>query len=211
MTPARAGGRRTFALLESQYAQQPWIVVCTDEDRPNWRDVLSRGGACEVIARGEISVATFAAALDQGDTAAARPHAPTAATAAQALQLALMWVLALRVMAVVAGAGWWMSHSRAPARQPSCANGSRNMPAASSPARRLPALAGRLGCAPQGVEGLLSMARVAFRDPAAQLPKPDMPHCRAPQLWNCMAAVLLQQPNNKEALDGVRRLQAVAR
>ena len=40
-------------------------MLCADDDRPNWRDVLSRGAACAVIARGEISVATFAAALDK--------------------------------------------------------------------------------------------------------------------------------------------------
>src|ERR1700733_8742187 len=61
--PSQAAGRNAFAQLESQYGSQPWIVLCADEDRANWRDVLSRGGACAVIPRGDISVDTFAAAL----------------------------------------------------------------------------------------------------------------------------------------------------
>ena len=54
------------------------------------------------------------------------------------------------------------------------------------------------------------MARIAFRDPAAQLPKPDAP-LQGTSALELYGAVLLQQPKNDEALDGVRRLQAVAR
>src|SRR5665213_2942185 len=41
----RNEGRSAFAQLESQHPQQPWIVLCADDDRPNWREVLSRGAA----------------------------------------------------------------------------------------------------------------------------------------------------------------------
>ena len=206
----RAGGRRAFAQLESQYPQQPWIVVCADEDRPDWRDVLSRGGACEVIARGELSVATFAAALDKAtQRLTATPRA--AATAARSTpRVAVSWVLGGAVLVVGAGAAWWMTHSGP--RPPAAAVLSiQNLPTASSPAPRLPALepAGR-PAAPQGVAGLLSLARIAFRDPAAQLPKPDAA-LQGTSALELYGAVLLQQPTNKEALDGVRRLQAVAR
>ena len=51
---AHGAGRNAFALLESQYGSQPWIVLCADEDRPNWRDVLSRGGACAEIGRAHV-------------------------------------------------------------------------------------------------------------------------------------------------------------
>ena len=61
----QTAGRSAFAQLESQYHQQPWIVLCADDDRPNWRDVLSRGGACAVISRAELSVPTFTAALEK--------------------------------------------------------------------------------------------------------------------------------------------------
>ena len=207
----RAGGRRTFAQLESQYPQQPWIVVCADEDRPNWRDVLSRGGACEVIARGELSVATFAAALDKAtQRLAATPRA--AATAAQRTPIpAVSWILGAAVLVVVvAGAAWWMTHSGPPPPAAAVPN-SQNLPAASVPAARLPARepAGR-PAAPQSVEGLLSLARIAFRDPAAQLPKADAA-LQGTSALELYGAVLVQQPSNKEALDGVRRLQGVAR
>src|SRR5579863_3049566 len=59
----QTAGRSAFAQLETQYGRQPWIVLCSDEDRPNWRDVLSRGAACAVIARGELNSASLTAAL----------------------------------------------------------------------------------------------------------------------------------------------------
>src|SRR5580692_3157135 len=59
----QSAGRSAFAQLESQYGRQPWIVLCSDEDRPNWRDALSRGAACAVIARGELSTGSLTTAL----------------------------------------------------------------------------------------------------------------------------------------------------
>jgi periplasmic protein TonB len=115
------------------------------------------------------------------------------------------------VIAVAAGAMWWMSHAhtRAPV---AAVRSDQRLPApggGSAPRAAPPALATQQA-APQSVEDLLSLARIAFRDPAAQLPKADAP-LQGSSALELYGAVLLQQPKNDEALDGVRRLQAVAR
>jgi TonB family protein len=207
----QAGGRSAFAQLEWQYHEQPWIVVCADDDRLNWRDVLSRGAACAVIPRGELSVPTFAVALEKATQRLTDvPRAASTATQTKPI-VPLLWILGAASIAVAAGAAWWMSHSRtlAPA---AAVPKSQNLPLASgSPAGRVAATggAGQQG-APRSIEYLLSMARIAFRDPAAQLPKADAA-LQGTSALELFGAVLMQQPTNKEALDGVRRLQAVAR
>jgi len=207
---AQATGRSAFAQLESQYGKQPWIVLCADLDRPNWRDVLSRGAACAVISRGEISVATFAAALAKATQrlALAAQDPPTSGTSK--LRGPLVWIIPA-VIALVAGAGWWMSHSRTRAPAVTAAHtaaphGSAAVQGSAAPRTGQQATS----AAPPSVESLLSMARVAFRDPAAQLPRPDAP-LQGTSALELYGAVLLQQPKNDEALDGVRRLQSVAR
>jgi protein TonB len=207
----QAEGRSAFAQLELQYYEQPWIVVCADDDRLNWRDVLSRGGACAVIPRGELSVPIFAAALEKAtQRLTVVPRA--ASTAAQPNPMVpLLWILGAASIAVAAGAAWWMSHSRT--RAPAAAVQNRQNPplASGSPGGRVPATGGAgQQAAPQGVEYLLSMARIAFRDPTAQLPKADAA-LQGTSALELFGAVLAQQPTNKEALDGVHRLQAVAR
>jgi TonB family protein len=209
---SQATGRNAFALLESQYGSQPWIVLCADEDRANWRDVLSRGAACAVIARGDISVATFAAALAKATQrlAAVAQHAPKSSAAKP--RLPVMWVAGAAALVVVAAAGWWLSHRHRPVpvvtavqvpdTSPDTAAG--HAPAAGAKAQPAAPVS------KASVEDLLSMARVAFKDPAAQLPKPDAP-LQGTSALELYGAVLLQQPKNDEALDGVRRLQAVAR
>jgi TonB family protein len=204
-------GRSAFGQLESQYHQQPWIVLCADEDRPNWRDVLSRGGACAVIARGELSVATFTAALEKAaQRLTAVPRA--AASASRPMpRIPVLWLAGAAVMVVAAGALWWMSHARSHApvaavptdQRVPVPGGSAALRAAAAPRATQPA-------APQSVEDLLSMARIAFRDPAAQLPRADTA-LQGTSALELYGAVLLQQPKNAEALDGVRRLQSVAR
>jgi TonB family protein len=205
----QSAGRSAFAQLETQYGRQPWIVLCKDEDRPNWRDILSRGGACAVIARAELSTATLSTALMRAaqrlDNA---NHGPTSSGFNPRSPLVL--VAGATVIAVVAGAGWWMSHSHtAPA---AAANTSHKMIITGGPGAHGPAAAAGAPQAPptQSVEDLLSQARIAFRDPNAQLPKADAP-LQGTSALELYGAVLLQQPKNDEALDGVRRLQDVAR
>ncbi len=206
---AQATGRSAFAQLESQYGKQPWIVLCADQDRSNWRDVLSRGAACAVISRGEISVATFAAALAKAtQRLAIGRDAPTSSVAKPLGPL--VWIIPA-VIALVAGAGLWMSHSHTKTAAVAVPHTAAPQDSAAVQGSAAPRPAQQAAsAAPPSIETLLSMARVAFHDPAAQLPKPDAP-LQGTSALELYGAVLLQQPKNDEALDGVRRLQAVAR
>ncbi len=212
---SQATGRNAFALLESQYGSQPWIVLCADGDRANWRDVLSRGAACALIARGDISVATFAAALAKAKQRLALVAHDAPSSGSVKPRLPLLWLVGAAALVVVAGTGWWLSHSRSSGRAPLVTVTAVPSPtdAADVAAGHSAPLSGKsqpASAAPASVEDLLSMARVAFKDPAAQLPKPEAP-LQGTSALELYGAVLLQQPKNDEALDGVRRLQAVAR
>jgi TonB family protein len=207
----QSAGRSAFAQLESQYGRQPWIVLCSDEDRPNWRDVLSRGAACAVIARGELSTDTLTTALIRAaQRLADSAHNDGPSSPGLTPRSPVVWGAAAAVLAV-AGAGWWLSHAHHAA------------PAANAPVSHKMVISGgpdahvtvATAAAPKAqptlsVEDLLSQARIAFRDPNAQLPKPDAP-LQGTSALELYGAVLLQQPKNDEALDGVRRLQDVAR
>jgi TonB family protein len=202
---AGADARSRFAQLEQQYLSHPWIVLCADEDRSNWQSALSRGSACAVISRAEISVESINAALEKAGQRlsglqTARPAAPAA------FRRRLPLIAAAIAVTVAATAGWWLERRHAIA------------PAAIAPARSGAPLAGASPAAAHdtqktpaaNAEDLLSMARVAFRDPATQLPKVDAP-LQGTSALELYGAVLEQDPRNSEALDGVRRLQSVAR
>jgi periplasmic protein TonB len=205
---AGADARSRFAQLEQQYLSHPWIVLCADEDRPNWHSALSRGSACAVISRTEISVENINAALEKArQRLAGLQTAPPAAPAAFRRRLSL--IAAVIAVTVVVAAGGWLARRQvkapvamAPARSGAAPSSAGSVsPAAPSGAPQAPAAS---------VEDLLSMARIAFRDPATQLPKADMP-LQGTSALELYGAVLEQDPKNGEAADGVRRLQSVAR
>lgn len=205
-------GRSAFAQLEPQYGRQPWIVLCTDEDRPNWRDVLSRGGACAVIARSELNSATLTKALVRSAQRLADANHDGPSSSGFNPRSPLVLAAGAAIIAVVAGAGWWMSRSHTAAPAAAAASSSHKMIISGGPGAPRPAAAtGPAQARPTlSVEDLLSQARVAFRDPNAQLPKADAP-LQGNSALELYGAVLVQQPKNDEALDGVRRLQDVAR
>jgi TonB family protein len=203
-----ADARSRFAQLEQQYVTHPWIVLCADEDLSNWHSALSRGSACAVIARTEISVASINAALEQAKQRLAGAHT-TAPAAPAGLQHRLPLLAAAIAVAVAAGAGWWWQQRHVSARVAIAPRISA--PTLVSPGRPAHAAAGGTPTAPAAsVEELLSMARVAFRDPATQLPRADAP-LQGTSALELYGAVLEQDPKNGEARDGVRRLESVAR
>jgi TonB family protein len=205
---AGADARSRFAQLEQQYLSHPWIVLCTDEDRPNWQSALTRGSACAVVSRAEISVANINAALETAQQRLAGLQ--TAAPAAPVdFRRRLPLLAAVSAVTVAAAVGWWLA--RGHVKAPVAIAPARSGAALSSAVSASPAAAGGAQKAPAAsVEDLLSMARIAFRDPATQLPKADAP-LQGTSALELYGAVLEQDPKNGEALDGVRRLQSVAR
>jgi TonB family protein len=205
---AGADARSRFAQLEQQYHSHPWIVLCSDEDRPDWQAALSRGSACAVIARAEISAESINVALERAkERLSGQQTAPPAAPIELRRRLPVL-AAAVAVTAAVA-AGWWLTHRHAtvPAVMVAAHSGA-TPPAASATATAAAVSTPKAPLA--SIEDLLSMARVAFRDPATQLPKADTP-LQGSSALELYGAVLDQDPKNGEALDGVRRLQSVAR
>jgi TonB family protein len=206
-----ADARSRFATLEQEYSKHPWIVLCADEDRSNWQPALSRGSACAVIPRAEIGVESVNAALEKARqrlTDGSQPAAPAAPTGLRS-RLPLIAAAMAVAVALATVAVWRLEHRHAiapmaisPARSGASLGG--------ADAASHPAAASTQQAPAANVEDLLSLARVAFRDPATQLPKADapLPGTSALELYG---AVLDQDPKNGEALDGVRRLQSVAR
>jgi TonB family protein len=205
---AGADARSRFAQLEQQYLSHPWIVLCADEDRPNWQSALSRGSACAVVSRAEISVGTINAALEKAQQRLmGLQTAPPVAPADFRRRLPL--IAAAVAVTVVVATGWWLA--RGHAKAPVVTAPARSGAALSSARSASPAAAGGAQQAPAAsVEDLLSMARIAFRDPATQLPKADTP-LQGTSALELYGAILEQDPKNGEAADGVRRLQSVAR
>lgn len=207
----QTAGRAAFAQLAPQYAQQPWIILCTDQDKPNWRDVLSRGDACALISSGELSTATVTTALIKAAQRLTPAAAQEPATARLVPGKPMLWIAGAVVIAVVAGAGWWLSHLHAAAPGPARSSAHKLLITGGPAPTPAPTVAAAAAPpAAMSVEDLLSMARVAFRDPNMQLPKADAP-LQGTSALELYGAVLLQQPKNDEARDGVRRLQDVAR
>lgn len=203
-----ADARSRFAQLEQQYPAHPWIVLCTDEDRAGWQSALSRGSACALIARAEISIDSINVALDRArqrlsDQQTTPPAAPFD------LHRRLPLIAAAVVVMVAGAAGWWLTHRHAPtSATKTSAHSAATQAGAARPPSTAAAAAHKAPVA--SIEDLLSMARVAFRDPAAQLPKAEAP-LQGTSALELYGAVLDQDPKNGEALDGLRRLQAVAR
>ena len=194
---AQAAGRSAFAQLESQYGKQPWIVLCADEDRSNWRDVLSRGGACAVIARGEISVAPSRPRSPRRRNAS-RSQSPGSARHIRPPNSKDPWCgSCAAVIVVAAGAGWWMSHSHIRARPAARHRDKRASPAQQQP-RRSP---GGGPCGPAGradraasVEDLLSHGTGRLPRSRRAAAQARRARCRELPPWNCMARYCCSSP-----------------
>ncbi|HTV79102.1 MAG TPA: energy transducer TonB [Steroidobacteraceae bacterium] len=206
-----ADARSRFAQLEQQYHRHPWIVLCADEDRSNWQSALSRGSACAVISRAEIGVESINTALEQAKRRLSVPAAaaPPPANPVLAQRRGPMIAGAVAIAVAAAATTWWWQHRHA--APPTAVAAAHARPASDNVAAKSTAAAGVAQKAPTAsIEDLLSMARIAFRDPATQLPKADAP-LQGTSALELYGAVLEQDPKNGEALDGVRRLQSVAR
>jgi TonB family protein len=213
-----AASRAAFAQLESQFGLQPWIILCADDQAPQWQDVLARGSACAVVTRSQMGTPSLAAALTKAAERTARTaQAPQVAKTARSMQ-PLPWALGAAVIILAAASGWWLHHSRSvgPTAHSAAAAGPASRPGQANARAGTDVAAGGAHSqdvprpAAASVDDLLSQARVAFANPATQLPKADAP-LQGTSALELYGAVLTQQPRNDEALDGVRRLQSVAR
>ena len=201
----------TVARMERQYPQAE-IFVVTDAPE-QWSSALSRGVVIDTFARDQLTSPELLAALSAAETrllreagSAASPDPPPAAgptSGAPTRRLRTALPLLGLLLAGIAAGAWWLL--RTPGN-PAALTGSANLP---NPAAAKPGTV-PAPTRPQSVLELLSAARVAFRDQKLLLPRPDT-EPRGDSALELYAQALVQEPGNDEALDGVRRLFAVAK
>lgn len=200
---SRTDGRTLVARIEQQYPQAPLIVIIADGEESQWQQALARGHVCRILTRDQLD----SPALDEALTAAERRLQSGSAgnTPPVATRSLPLLPIAIGAVAVVVGAVlWWVL--RTPDAPSATTAGTAAAPASSAPAAAAPS-------APvdtRPVFELLSAARVAFRDQDMLLPRTEGA-ARGDSALELYALALSQEPQNEEALDGLRRLQSVAR
>ncbi|MGH8142061.1 MAG: TonB family protein [Steroidobacteraceae bacterium] len=207
--------RGAVARLELQYHRCPLIIVASNPEE--WAAALARGAIAAAVARHELAgprlleaLAAAEARLHAESPAEALPaagHEAGRSTSGIASARKLGWIaLAAVLLVALATGGWWLSH-----RSGGAATVVNTAAAAAQSA--LPAAVTAQSPAaprPQTVLELLSAARVAFGDQKLLLPRPDG-EPRGDSALELYTQVLKQQPDNDEALDGVKRLFAIGK
>jgi len=219
---ARSDARALVAAIEKLFPQAPVIVVVPDGAEAQWSNAVTRGTICAVVGRGNLAAPALQEAVNRAERRLdTRPDAdpatstntvsPFGTAKVNRRKLLRAAAISIPVLALAAIAGWWVSRgtnqtppaAAAPTAEDAATTAATaptattsNEPPAAAPAR--------------SVLELLSAARVAFQDQDRLLPRADG-SARGASALELYAQALQQEPQNEEALDGLRRLFAVAR
>jgi TonB family protein len=213
--------RAAVMRLETQFPRCPLILIVP---RPaEWSNAVARGAAVAAVARQEMVGPRLMEALSaaenklraDGETGSPAGNALTdAATSARSRAdrqpgSGARWIAIVAVAGLLAGTGWWVLHrSGSPSARQSEANRTASGTGATNAAPDTTAAPAPLK--PQSVLELLSAARIAFRDEKLLLPRADG-EPRGDSALELYAQVISQDPDNDEALDGIRRLLSVGK
>jgi TonB family protein len=220
--------------LEVAHPRAPVIAVVADGQQAQWSSSLARGSVIAVIPRSALGGPALAHALTDAERrlglAAEAGVAATTTAAGKAPPAGgpMKFFIAAGLLLAIAG-GWYFYQSTSTSKSrlaPVVAAMAPGAPPASTvlntggtgnaTAPGTAAAPGNATTAPapavprRSVLELLSLARVAFRDPNRLLPRDSGPK-RGDSAIELYAEVLSQEPDNAEARDGVRRLFSVAR
>ena len=224
---ARADARAQAARIEQRHPLAPLLVICPDGKTAEWASARARGVVCAVIERGALQSSALGEALAAAELR--MTGADEAGTSSTMENLSWpgkppmrrsLWLWLILASLFAAAAAWYFfvgramigapavgSTAPAPAAAPTAIPLATTPPAAVSAAAvpaSVPVVPSRT------VLELLSDARVAFREGRNLLPRTDSA-IRGDSAFELYAAVLAQEPQNDEALDGLRRLFALAR
>jgi TonB family protein len=230
---ARTDARAQAARIEQQHPLAPLLVICADGKATDWASPLARGMISAIVERGALETMLPEAlmAIELRMEAAA-----TAITSTAFRDLAgpdhpagrrRLWLWSGAALLLAAGVGWYFLGSHPPAAPsakpaspalapPTAMQGGtadRSAPAAAAQPSVVQAPAPVAAPAPaphRTVLELLSDARVAFRDERTLLPGADG-SAHGDSALELYGAVLVQDPQNEEAREGMQRLYSVAR
>ncbi len=211
--------RGAVARMELQYHRCPLIIVTSNPEE--WAGAIARGAAAAAVGRHELAgprlleaLAAAEARLRSEGTAEAASAAGTdlgrgaSRRGASGRKLTQIALAAAALVAVLAVGGWWLWH-----RARTAATTVNTAPSGPQTALPVPVTGPAASAAapkPQSVLELLSAARVAFGDQKLLLPRPDG-EPRGDSALELYTQVLKLQPDNDEALDGVKRLFAIGK
>jgi TonB family protein len=208
---ARSDARAQAARVKQQYPQAPLLVICADGTTADWASPLARGALTAIIERGALGSSAFDEALNAADEQLAALGGGSADRGIGKLwwRLPAVWMIGVAVL-LAASVGWYLMRGRTsgPATVAPTAHGAP-APLVPSATQRPSEVGGAAAPAQRTVLELLSDARVAFREGKSLLPPTDGTPTGNSAL-ELYAKVLAQDPQNDEALDGLRRLFAVA-
>jgi len=201
---SRADGRALVARIEQNHPQAPLIVIVADGQESQWQQALARGSVCHVLTRDQLdSPALNEALLLAEQRLRSGSTGQTPPPNARSLPVLPIAMGAGVLVVVLAAALWWLL--RTPEAAPVAARTAAPAIATQSLVTRTPAATEQ-----RSVFELLSAARVAFRDQDLWLPRAEGP-ARGDSALELYALALQAEPQNEEALDGLRRLHTVAR
>jgi TonB family protein len=208
----RPDARALVAALEKAHPSAPLIVVAPDGTESQWKNAVTRGSICAVVARSELNTAALSEAIARAErriesqgsgsasSIAASPFGGAGDSRGRWTRLAL---IVLPVLLLAAAGSWWLLRDRSTPAAQQAASANRTAAAVASGVTRTAPAA-------RAVPELLSDARVAFGDQDNLLPRADGAN-RGSNALDLYAQVLAQDAANEEAHDGLRRLYTVAR
>jgi TonB family protein len=192
--------RGAVTQMEAAHPRLPILVVAASRDESYWSAALARGAMVDVVARHELGGDRFKDALNRAEARArsATQAAPPVQVAPPDKNNSKLVIAAVVAVALAAGA-FFVFHKSGPSGRaaPSAADNAQQSGAANQAVKPLSTLE------------LLSAARVAFRDQKL-LPRSDG-DAHGDSALELYAQVLVQDPANDEAVDGVQRLFSVVK
>jgi TonB family protein len=188
--------RAAVAQIEAAHPHLPIMVVAASRDESYWSAALARAAIVDVIARYDLGSEQFKSALSRAETRArSAPQTPPPGQQAPPEKNHSKLLIGAAVAVAIGVGGWFMLH-----KSDSGAGGPK--PAAHASADNSAQSAGT--AKPQSTLELLSAARIAFRDQKL-LPRADGDP-KGDSALELYAQVLVQDPKNDEAVDGLQRL-----
>ena len=187
--------RAAVAQIETAHPHLPIIVIAASRDESYWGAALARAAIVDVIARYDLNSDQFKNALSRAETRArSAPQTPPPGQQAPPAKNNSKLLIGAAVALAIGLGGWFMLH-----KSDSGAGGAKTAAQLSADNSAQSAAA-----KPQSALELLSAARIAFRDQKL-LPHADG-DAKGDSALELYAQVLVQDPKNDEAIDGLQRL-----
>src|SRR5580704_2739166 len=191
--------RGAVAQMEAAHPNLPILVLAASRDESYWSAALARGAIIDVIARYDLGSDRFKEALNRAETRArSAPQSPPPGQVTPPAKNNSKLLIAAAVAVAVGAGAFFVFHKSGPG--PAASSGASTAQQAGPAAQ---------ATKPMSALELLSAARIAFRD--QKLLPASGADGHGDSALELYAQVLVQDPKNDEAIDGVQRLFSVVK